>query len=353
MTTARAFWTVAPGRGELRTETLPAPGPGQLLVRALHSGVSRGTESLVWRGRVPSSLHRTMRAPFQDGEFPFPVKYGYSSVGVVEDGPPAWRGRTVFCLFPHQSAYLVPVTAVTPLPEDLPPARAVLAANMETALNGLWDAGPLIGDRVAIVGAGTVGLLCAWLTSRVPGCRVQLIDPLCGAAKAAAASRLGVPLNTPEATAAATERADADLVIHASGAPDGLVTALALAGFEATVLELSWFGDRPVTLPLGEAFHQKRLRLRSSQVGSVAGAQRARWDPARRLATALQLLREPALDALLNSRCRFADLPRWMARLAADAGDVLCHRVDYVVGGADAAGSGPAQPSSNAALDSR
>jgi threonine dehydrogenase-like Zn-dependent dehydrogenase len=319
---ALAFWISAPGRGEIRREPLPAPGEGDALVRTLYSGISRGTETLVFRGEVPPSEHVRMRAPFQMGDFPAPVKYGYVSVGSVERGPTDLAGKRVFCLHPHQTRYVVPAAAVVPLPADVPPQRAVLAANMETALNGLWDAAPRIGDRIAVVGGGTLGCLAAWLASRVPGCDVQLVD--INPRRAATARALGVAFAAPEGA-----RGGNDLVIHASGAPAGAATALALAGFEATVVELSWFGAATVPLPLGEGFHANRLTLRSSQVGHVATVQRARWTHRRRLELALELLADPALDVLITGEDRFADLPGVMARLATAPGDALCHRIAY------------------------
>lgn len=319
---SRACWVEAPGRAGLRQAALAAPGPGEVLVRALHSGISRGTELLVFRGEVPESEYERMRAPFQEGSFPAPLKYGYASVGVVEQGPQALLGRTVFCLYPHQTRYVVPAEAVHPLPEGLPPARAVLAANMETAVNALWDAAPRIGDRIAVVGAGVVGLLAAWLAGRVPGCKVELIDT--NTERRAVAERLGLVFASPQRA-----RPDADLVIHASGNAEGLATALRLAAFEAIVLEMSWYGRQAVTLPLGEAFHSRRLTLRSSQVGHVALPQRARWSHGRRLALALALLRDPALDALMTDAAPFDELPAVLERLAAGAPQTLCHRIDY------------------------
>ncbi len=322
MVNARACWLAEPGRAELRDEVLPPPAAGEVRVRTLHSGVSRGTEGLVFRGEVPASEHQRMRAPFQSGDFPAPVKYGYVSVGIVEQGPPELLGRTVFCLYPHQTHYNLPAEAVHPLPPGVPAARAVLTANLETAVNALWDASPRLGDRITVVGAGTLGLLVAWLAARLPGCQVEVVDVR--PSRADIATRLGARFVAPdEATP------DADLVIHTSGQTAGLATALQLAGFEATVLELSWYGDRAVSVPLGEAFHSRRLTLKSSQVGQVATAQRARWDYKRRLALALSLLTEPVLDGLITDIAPFEQLPEVLARLAGGSPDTLCQRIDY------------------------
>jgi D-arabinose 1-dehydrogenase-like Zn-dependent alcohol dehydrogenase len=320
--TARAFWVTGPGRGEIQDVTLASPREHEILVRTRFSGISRGTEALVFAGRVPRSEWSRMRAPFQEGVFPAPVKYGYMNVGMVEVGPPRLRGRLIFALYPHQTHYVVPATAVHLLPDSLPPRRAVLAANMETAVNGLWDARPHVGDRVAVIGAGVVGCLVAWLASRVAGCRVQLVDV--NPARAAVAAAIGVSFATP-----ARAEGNCDLVVHASGSPDGLADALRLAGLEATVVEMSWFGDRTVPLQLGEAFHVNRLVLRSSQVGRIPAAQRARWDTARRMQFALDLLRDHQLDVLLTGESRFESLPDTMRRLTSGAEHPLCHVVAY------------------------
>lgn len=319
---SRAFWCVGAGAGEIRETALTAPAAGEVLVRALCSGISRGTESLVFHGRVPSSQYAAMRCPFQVGDFPAPVKYGYASVGRVEAGPAELHGQRVFCLHPHQELYVVPADAVIPLPDTVPDARGVLAANMETAVNGMWDAAPRVGDRIAVVGAGVVGCMMAALAARLPGTQVELIDT--DPRRAAMAERMGCAFAKPEE---ASE--NADLVIHASGNPDGLATALRLAGFEATVLEMSWYGDRMVAAPLGESFHAKRLTLRSSQVGAVATAQRARWSHRRRIALALELLADPRFDALLTGSSAFETLPATMQRLADAPDGALCQVVTY------------------------
>ncbi|WP_407554511.1 zinc-binding alcohol dehydrogenase [Streptomyces sp. Pv4-95] len=323
---ARAFWLNAPGKGEIRTVELPRPGPDEVLVRTLCSGVSRGTETLVFRGGVPRSQYDTMRAPFQDGDFPGPVKYGYLNVGVVEEGPRRLLGRTVFCLYPHQTHYVVPADAVTPVPDTVPAPRAVLAGTVETAVNAVWDAAPLLGDRIAVVGAGMVGCGVAALLARFPAVRVQLVDA--DPARAAVAEALGVGFALPE-----DALGECDLVVHASATEEGLARALELLAPEGTVIELSWYGDRRVSLPLGESFHSRRLVVRSSQVGAVSPARRARRTFADRLAVALDLLADPAFDALVTGESDFEDLPRVLPRLAGGDLPALCHRIRYSAGG--------------------
>jgi NADPH:quinone reductase-like Zn-dependent oxidoreductase len=320
--TARAFWLRTPGCGEIREVKLPERADGDVLVRTLVSGVSRGTETLVFRGAVPPSQAAAMRAPFQQGEFPAPVEYGYLNVGVVEEGPAQLAGRTVFCLFPHQTRYVVPASAVVPVPAGVPAERAVLAGAMETAVNALWDAGPLVGDRITVIGGGMVGCCVAYLAARLPGAEVELVDV--DPSRGATAARLGVRFAAPDAAAG-----DRDLVVHASASAAGLRTALRLAALEATVLELSWYGDRAVEVPLGEAFHARRLDLRSSQVGLVAPARRARRTTRDRLALALDLLADPALDALVTGESAFEELPDVLRRLVSGELPAICHRIRY------------------------
>ncbi len=317
-----AFWQLAPGQGALRTAPLSAPGPGDVLVRAVRSGISRGTELLVWRGGVPERQHAAMRAPFQEGDFPGPLKYGYLSVGVVEHGPAALVGRSVFCLHPHQTAYVVPATAVHPLPDGVPAARAVLAGTVETAVNALWDAAPLVGDRVLVIGAGMVGCALAALLGRIPGVECTLVDV--DPARAATAAALGVAFAQP-----ADAPGDRDLVFHASATSAGLQRALDLLAPEGRVIELSWYGDAPVSVELGGAFHAGRLAVVASQVGRVAPARRGTRSTDDRLALALELLRDPLFDALITGSSPFEELPDVMARLAAGTLPALCHTITY------------------------
>jgi len=322
---ARALWTIGAGHCALREEALPPRGPDQALVRSLASGISRGTERLVLMGRVPESQYGAMRCPLQVGDFPFPVKYGYSAVGVVEEGPAALLGRRVFCLHPHQDRFLAPVGMCIPVPDDVPDTRAVLAANMETAVNILWDARPLAGERALVIGAGVVGLLVAALLTRMPGMEVVVcdLDPR----RRAVVEALGATFAAPEDAPAGR-----DLVIHASADPAGLRRALELCAFEARIIEASWYGTREAALPLGEAFHAKRLQIVSTQVGAVAPAMRGRRSHGERMALALSLLADQRFDALLAPATPFAGLAAAMPGLLSPppgAAAPLCPVVAY------------------------
>ena len=313
--TATALWCVAPRRVELR----PAqPGAG-VAVDTLFTAISRGTERLVFEGRVPPTEYDTMRAPAQEGAFPFPVKYGYCAVGRVSEGD--MQGKTVFALHPHQTRFRMQRAMLTPLPEGLPPERAILGANMETALNILWDSGASAGDRIAVIGAGVVGALAGYLAARLPGADVTLIDT--APARAPLAHALGCAFAAPDMAPRGC-----DVVIHATATADGLATAIDCAGADATIVEASWHGEGSTPVPLGGPFHSRRLRLVSSQVGHLPPARAPRWTHARRIAKALELLRDPALDALISGDTPFEDLPARYAQILADP-DTLCHRIRY------------------------
>ena len=284
--------------------------------------MSRGTESLVHRGLVPEAVRELMRAPFQVGDLPGPVKYGYLSVGVVEDGPLPLRGRRVFCLHPHQDRYVVPATALSVVPDEVPSDRAVLAGPVETAVNALWDGAPRFGDRVAVVGAGMIGASVATLLRGFPLERLQLVDP--DPQRAALAAALGVELVTPEAASDGC-----DVVFHCSASESGLARSLELLGEEGEVVELSWYGQNAPRVPLGAEFHARRLMIRASQVGVVSAARRARRTPSDRRATALAALRDPVFDALLTGPVPFADLPSAMDAIASGATPAICHVVTY------------------------
>lgn len=320
--TATAYWTVGPGKGELRREDLPVPGPGEALVRTLFTGISKGTELVVHNAHVPQCVAAEMAAPNQEGSFPGPVKFGYLSVGVVEDGPADWLGKTVFCLYPHQDRYLVPVESLTVVPDGVPARRAVLTGTVETAVNGLWEAGPRLGDRVAVVGAGLVGGMVAKLLAGFPLGRLQLVDV--DPAKRAFADALGVDFSHPD-----DALPDCDIVIHCSASPEGLARSLQLAGDDGDVIEMSWYADRSVSIPLGEDFHARRLSIRASQVGVVARARRHRRSNADRLALAVSLLTDPGFDAFLTGSSAFKDLPGVVQQLSDGTLDALCHVIEY------------------------
>lgn len=337
---ARAYWLREPGIGEIRPAELAEPGAGDVLVRALRSGISRGTELLVFRGGVPADQYTAMRAPFQEGEFPGPVKYGYLSVGVVEQGPPRLLGRTVFCLHPHQTAYVVPEDAVVIVPDDVPVDRAVLAGAVETAVNALWDAGAMVGDRVTVVGAGMVGLCVTRLLTRIPGTEVTVVDR--DPSRARVAEALGARFALP-----AEAHGGQDIVVHASATSEGLQRSLELLGHEGTVVDLSWYGESEVTLRLGGTFHSRRLQIRSSQVGTVSPSRSARRSTGDRLRLALELLRDPAFDTLLSGSSPFERLPAVMRSLADGTLDAVCHVVTYPDGETHARQVGAAESRSD------
>ncbi len=319
---AQALWYVAPCQVELRTERLERPCGTNALVRTRFSAISRGTERLVFQGRIPQSEYERMRAPNQDGHFPFPVKYGYCAAGIVEDGPKDMIGKAFFCLHPHQDRFCISPDALSPIPENVPLARATLAANMETALNAHWDSGSGPCDRIAVVGGGVVGLLVAFLAAGLPGSDVYVIDP--NEAREPIAKAFGAKFARP-----ADAPSDCDVVFHASATSEGLATALHCAGLEAAVVELSWYGAKPVAAPLGEAFHSRRLRLVSTQVGRVATSRRPRWDYARRIRAALSLLADDRLDLLISQQIDFPTAPETLSEIFADDAAALAPVIRY------------------------
>lgn len=316
-----ALWFEAPESCRLRQERLGQPSGNEVLVRTLFSGISRGTEALIFRGLVPESEFARMRGPHMDGSFPFPVKYGYAAVGQVEVGPSHLVGKEVFALFPHQDRFILPADQVTVLPDTLPARRAVLAANMETALNIIWDAGIQPGDRVAVFGAGVVGSLVAYLASRIVGTETIVVD--LDTARQELAAALGLTF-----IQAGTLDGEFDVLINATASAEALQEAITHAGMEAKIVEASWYGDRPVSIPLGGAFHSRRLSLVSSQVGGIPALRRARWTYARRMAKALELLLDPRLDRLISGETAFSELPDAYARILSSQ-DTLCHRIRY------------------------
>ena len=319
---AQALWYVGPGQAEIRQERLPPLADGMVRVRALCSAISRGTEALIAAGRVPESEYHRMRAPFMAGHFPFPVKYGYATIGEVEAGPASLMGHNVFALHPHQTRFDVPADAVVTVPGDIPVSRAALAANVETALNATWDAAPGPSGRIAVIGAGVVGALTGFLCARIDDTEVTLIDV--DPARAELAQALGLKFAAPEAAPA-----DCNFVFHASATAEGLTTALNIAADEATIVELSWYGAGTVALPLGGAFHSRRLKIVSSQVGKVAPSHRARFTHRQRLEAAVKLTAHPHLDALLAPAIAFRELPARLADILKPRSGVLCQLINY------------------------
>lgn len=324
MTGTRALWLTDREQAEFRDANLPPLCEGHVRIESLFGAISRGTEALVFRGAVPPSEYETMQAPLQQGQFPFPVKYGYAVVGKITAGPNERLGQTVFCLHPHQNLFDALMGMAVPVPASVPSSRAVLAANMETALNGVWDAGILPGDKVAIVGGGLVGLLIAFLAAKIPGTDVTIID--LNESRSVLAEAFGCGFATP--SEAEVKAGGSDIVFHTSASAAGLATAIALAGFEARIVEMSWYGNRMPDVPLGGRFHSQRLSIIGSQVGHVPSSRRARWPLARRMAKALDLLADDRLDALISGETAFADLDRHYASILADPG-TLCHRIRY------------------------
>lgn len=310
-----ALWCIGANQAELREGTL---GEG-ILVETLFSGISRGTERLVFEGRVPASEHQRMKAPAQEGDFPFPVKFGYCAVGQVAEGNLA--GKNVFALHPHQSSFRLPEESLHLLPDGLPAERAILAANMETALNVIWDSAAGPGDRIVVIGSGVLGCLVGFLASQLPGAEVTLVD--INPARKELAAKLGCSFASP--TDAPSE---CDVVIHTSGTEPGVSLAMEIAGQEATIIEASWFGEGSVSVPLGAAFHSRRLRFISSQVGNISAARAPRWSFQRRMAMALSLLIDPRLDSLISGETAFQNLATSYESILTNP-DTLCHRIRY------------------------
>jgi threonine dehydrogenase-like Zn-dependent dehydrogenase len=317
-----ALWYEAPFTAQIRREPLRAPKPDEVLIRTLTSAISRGTERLIASGLVPEGERERMRCPMQAGDFPFPVKYGYCAVGIVVQGPEEWRNQRVFVLHPHQDWFIAPISMLNRIPEGLSSQRAALAANMETALNAIWDSGASAADRIVIVGGGLVGLLITYLAAQFPGAEVTLVD--INPKRAALAKAFGAGFALPEAAPSG-----ADVVFHTSASAAGLATALGAAGMEGQVIELSWYGDQPVPVPLGGLFHAGRVSLRSSQVGTISPGHAPRWSYSRRLQAALALLSDERLDLLISETLAFHDLPAAIPRLLAKDAEGLVNLIAY------------------------
>jgi hypothetical protein len=301
MRRARAFWLTSKGRGVVRRQALPDPGPGWCIVRAVFSAVSPGTERLVALGRVPGPLQDEMRCPYMGGRFPFPVKYGYSLVGEVVEGPKALRGRIVHVLHPHQDICLVRCEDVRPLPHGLPPARATLASNMETAVTAVWDSAVTVGERVLVIGFGIVGSLVARVLGSGPAVELEVAETR--AVRRRLAESMGFQVS------ATPPKRPFDVAFDTSGTPAGLQAAIEGVGLEGRVIAVSWFGARPARLDLGGSFHSRRKRVIASQVSRIPGGMRPRWDVARRAELVFRLLERPDFDLHVGPPVPFALLP--------------------------------------------
>jgi 2-desacetyl-2-hydroxyethyl bacteriochlorophyllide A dehydrogenase len=306
---AAAVWFPRARVVELRTETLPEPGPDEVRVRAVLSAISQGTEMLVYRGEVDAGL--ALDLPTLAGGYGFPLKYGYASVGravaVGRDVRAVSEGDLVFALHPHQDEYVLSESLVRHLPDRTTPEQGVFVANLETAINVVLDAKPRLGEVVAVFGQGVVGLLITQLLRR-SGARVVAVEP--SALRRSFAERCGAELAiTPQdgtVLRRLTRGRGADLAIDASGSPSALQEAIDSVALEGTVVVCSWYGEKPVPLDLGGLFHRRRVRLVSSQVGRIDPSLAPRWDRERRLELATSLLGELVLADLITHRIPFA-----------------------------------------------
>lgn len=316
----RALWIAEAGRAELREEALTPLEDGWCRVDAIYSAVSPGTERLVANGRVPEEIADVMRCPYMDGSFAFPLKYGYSMVGRVSEGPEDVRGRLVHVLHPHQSRFDVRVGDVRFVPDAISPDRATLASNLETAVTALWDSRIVAGERALVIGFGIVGSLVARLLSRVPGVEVDVLDR--DASKRHLATRLGfAAIDEP--------RADYDVAFGASGSPDEVQTAIDAVGVEGRIVELSWLGMRESRVLLGGSFHSGRKQLVASQVSNIPPYLRGRWDHARRTRLVFSLLRDPVFDRHITRTIAFDEMPRFIEELCGGESDGLSVTVRY------------------------
>ncbi|RMG66652.1 MAG: dehydrogenase [Bacteroidetes bacterium] len=303
---AHACWHLDAQTSAIQPEPLPDLTAGQLRLRARYSLISAGTERLVARGEVPAEIAGDMGVPFMGGAFPFPIKYGYSLVAEIE-APAPQAGQLVHLLHPHQDRLQVPAGAVFPVPAGVPARRAVLASNLETALNALWDSGLSLGDRALVVGYGLIGALVARLLQRLPAVEVVVQEP--DAHRRALAEAQGL------AVQAGPGAQRFDYAFHTSASAGGLQAAIDQTAFEGTIVEMSWYGTRSVPVALGGSFHSQRKRLISSQVSQLPAGRRGRWDYRRRKAAVFALLQDSAFDALLTDEVPFAGLPDFFQNL--------------------------------------
>ena len=314
MGTTRALVFVEPRRVEVRGVELREPEPGEVLVRTELSGISGGTELLAYRGQIDPTLPLDEELGALGGTFAFPFRYGYGCVGRVERSRgPVDEGASVFAFHPHQDAFVAPAAEV--LPFDVPPRHATRFPLVETALQISLDTGDVSGRVVAVFGLGPVGLLTAILL-RGRGARVVAAEPS-GWRRDLAAS-LGIAASAPGELPDAARAAAAHgvpVAIETSGDPQALAAALPLLAHEGTALVASWYGTKPVRLPLGGAFHRRRLTIRSTQVSTIPSALRAEWSVDRRRAEAWRLMGDLPLGALATHEVPFERADRAYAML--------------------------------------
>jgi 2-desacetyl-2-hydroxyethyl bacteriochlorophyllide A dehydrogenase len=312
---ARELWFTAPGRVELREGAAVSVQEGQVRVRGLRSGVSQGTELLLFKGEGPTPFDPSLDTP---GTPTYPRRYGYAWVGEVTESRAAavQVGTRIFGLLPHGDEHVVHAARLRALPDDVPAERAVLAANLETALNVVWDAGVALGDEVVVLGGGVVGSLVGHV-ARLGGAQARVLEP--SEPRRRAAQRLGLDAVSPESAGSKL----ADIVVEASGNPAALDQAISLAREEGVVAVASFYGERVAAVRLGSEFHRRRLSLKASQVSRLPPSRAPGWSFERRFGLVARLLADSRLDALLERPLPFAEAPAWYAHLAEAPGQHL------------------------------
>lgn len=320
---SKSLWFKNQFHAVMETEMLPVLPPNKkknsCLIKTLFTAISPGTEYLVYSGGVPKKLYVEMRCPYMGGDFSFPIKYGYSLVGQVLDGPTSLKGKLIHTLHPHQDYARISAEDVYVIPDGISPQRATLASNMETALNAIWDSGVNIGDKVLIVGFGIIGSLIARILSFIPQVEVDVLDVQ--PAKITLIEQLGFSIYKEE------KEKKYDLAFHTSGSGPGLQTSINNVGLEGKIIETSWYGDKEVNLCLGETFHSQRKLIISSQVSHLPACKSARWDYKRRKEVVFQLLLHPEFDAHITHTIAFHNLPKLFQSLKKNR----CQELSYLV----------------------
>jgi 2-desacetyl-2-hydroxyethyl bacteriochlorophyllide A dehydrogenase len=328
---AQQLWFTKPFAVEVREQLLPMPAAGELLVKTLCSAISAGTEMLVYRGQIPGAMTLDAGLDSLQGAADYPLQYGYASVGLVqqigEGVDPDWAGKRVFSFQPHASHFLATPASVIVLPDDIEPEAAVFLANMETAVNLVQDGAPAIGERVAVLGQGVVGLLLTSLLSRFPLADLTAVDGV--AARRAQALLVGaLQAFAPEAVAASLQRqsstcSGADLIYEVSGVPEALNLAVSLSGYSSRIVIGSWYGNKSTVVPLGGEAHRNRLHISTSQVSTIAPHLSGRWDKVRRFELAWEMIRQTRPQQLITHRAPLHEADALYKLLHEAPGDVL------------------------------